>query len=163
MFENIRWIPDNIFGITGNGFVIRENASPENIQTCNGVAVNDVKARTCALCIALNGTVFRNNNKPEYYHPNCKCKNREYELKKVNFDFPLKKITHYLFVNENKRAMMHTMGYTAEDSQELHSLIETEIEHKFFAGEYILKNPDEHDRHFTVNIVLEGKRDHAYE
>ena len=41
MFESIRWILDNIFGISGDGFVIRENVSPENIETCNGVAVKD--------------------------------------------------------------------------------------------------------------------------
>ena len=52
MFESIRWILDNIFGISGNGFVIRENVSPENIETCNGVAVKDDKTRTCALCVA---------------------------------------------------------------------------------------------------------------
>ena len=33
MFEENRWILDNIFGIGGNGFVIRENVSPENIET----------------------------------------------------------------------------------------------------------------------------------
>ena len=91
MFENIRWILDNIFGISEDGFVIRENASPENIETRNGIAENDGKTQTCALCVALNDTVLRNNNKPEYYHPNCKCKNKEYELQKVDFDFPLKK------------------------------------------------------------------------
>ena len=59
MFESIRWILDNIFGISGNGFVIRENISPENIETCNGVAVKDERTRTCALCVALNDTVFK--------------------------------------------------------------------------------------------------------
>ena len=59
MFESIRWILDNIFAISGNGFVIRENVSPENIENCNGVAVQDDKTRTCALCVALNDTVFK--------------------------------------------------------------------------------------------------------
>lgn len=99
MFESIRWILDIIFGISGNGFVIRENVSPENIETCNGVAVGDEKTRTCALCVALNDTVFRNDNKPIYYHPYCKCKNKKYELKQVEFAFPIQKITGYLFVN----------------------------------------------------------------
>lgn len=69
--------------ISGNGFVIRENISPENIETCNGVAVKDDKTRTCTLCVALNDTVFRNDNKPIYYHPYCKCKNKKYELTEV--------------------------------------------------------------------------------
>ena len=58
---------------------------------------------------------------------------------------------------------MHTMGYKAADSQELHDYIRTEIKHKFLAGDYILKKLNEHGQHFTVNIVLEGKRDHANE
>ena len=74
MFENIRWVLDNLFGTRRDGFVIRENISTENIETCDGVAVTDDKTKTCALCVALNNTVFKDNNKPEYYHPNCKCK-----------------------------------------------------------------------------------------
>ena len=54
MFESVRWIVDNILGINSNGFVIRENDSPENIENCSGVAVDDEKTRTCALCVALN-------------------------------------------------------------------------------------------------------------
>ena len=122
MFENIRWILDNIFGISGNGFVIRENISPENIETFNGVAVGDEKTRTCALCVALNYTVFRNDNKPNYYHPYCKCKNKKYELKRVEFDFPIQKITGYLFANEDKKAMMRTKGYIIEDAKLLNHL-----------------------------------------
>ena len=122
MFESIRWILDNIFGISGNGFVIRENISPENIETFNGVAVGDEKTRTCALCVALNYTVFRNDNKPNYYHPYCKCKNKKYELKRVEFDFPIQKITGYLFANEDKKAMMRTMGYIIEDAKLLNHL-----------------------------------------
>ena len=79
MFESIRWVLDNIFGISGHGFVIRENVSPENIETCNGVAVKDESTQTCALCVALNDTVFKNDNKPIYYHPYCKCKNKKYD------------------------------------------------------------------------------------
>lgn len=163
MFGNIRWMLDNIFGISEEGFVIRENESSENIETCDGVAVKDEKTRTCALCVALNNTVFRNDNKPEYYHPNCKCENKEYELKKVTFDFPLRKITHYLFVNENKKAMMHAMGYTIEDSQEIYNIIEREVENRFLSGNYLLKVLNEHGQHFSVNIILNGKRDHMYE
>ena len=122
MFENIRWILDNIFGISGNGFVIRENISPENIETFNGVAVGDEKTRTCALCVALNYTMFRNDNKPNYYHPYCKCKNKKYELKRVEFDFPIQKITGYLFANEDKKAMMRTKGYIIEDAKLLNHL-----------------------------------------
>lgn len=163
MFENIRWILDNIFGISGNGFVIRENASPENIETCNGLAIKDDKNRTCALCVALNDTVFRNDNKPIYYHPYCKCKNEKYELKRVEFDFPIQKITGYLFVNEDKKAMMRTMGYIVEDANELYRLIQLEVENKFLSGDYKLKALNINGQHFTINFILNGKRDHAKE
>ena len=46
--------------------VIRINDSPENIETCEGNAVEDKTTRTCALCVALNDTVFKNDNKPAY-------------------------------------------------------------------------------------------------
>ena len=163
MFENVQWILNNIFGNSGDGFVIRENESSEDIETCDGVAVYDEKTRTCALCVALNRTVFRNNNKPEYYHPNCKCENEEYELKKVTFDFPLRKVTQYLFVNENKKAMMRKMGYTAEDAQEIYDIIEREVENRFLLGNYVLKVLNENGQHFSVNIILNGKRDHMRE
>ena len=163
MFESIRWILDNIFGISGKGFVIRENVSPENIETCNGVAVGDEKTRTCALCVALNDTVFRNDNKPNYYHPYCKCKNKKYELKQVEFAFPIQKITGYLFVNENKKAMMRTMGYLPEDYNEIYDTIENEVENKFLSGDYKVKALNINGQHFTINFILNGKRDHAKE
>ena len=74
MFENINWMVSNIFAASNDDFVIRENESPEDIETSSGVAATDENTRTCALCVALNNTVFRNDNKPEYYHPHCKCK-----------------------------------------------------------------------------------------
>lgn len=80
MFENINWMVSNIFAASNDDFVIRENESPEDIETSSGVAVTDEKTRTCALCAALNNTVFRNDNKPEYYHPHCKCKITKYTL-----------------------------------------------------------------------------------
>lgn len=163
MFENLRWILDNIFEIHGNGFVIRENVSPENIETCNGVAASDESTRTCALCVALNHTVFRNDNKPFYYHPNCKCKNKTHDLIEVVFDFPLQKITGYLFVNQNKKAMMRSMGYLVEDARELYHLIQSEVKNKFLSGDYKLQVLNNHGQHFTVNFTLNGKRDHAKE
>lgn len=163
MFEEVSKILDNIFGISGDQFVIRENISPENIETCNGVAVEDDKTRTCALCVALNDTVFRNNNKPEYYHPNCKCKNVKYNLQDVKLDFPVQKITQYLFVNKDKKAMMKTMGYLAEDCKEVFDLIKRSVEEKFILGNYKLNILNSHGQHFMVNLTMQGKRDHVGE
>lgn len=64
MFDSFNSILENVLGIHGNGFVIRKSTSPKNIESCNGVAVGDDNTRTCALCVALNQTVFKNNNKP---------------------------------------------------------------------------------------------------
>ncbi len=38
MVEENKWILDNILGVKGDGFVIRENESTENIETCGGEA-----------------------------------------------------------------------------------------------------------------------------
>ena len=132
MFENINWMVSNIFAASNDDFVIRENESPEDIETGSGVAATDEKTRTCALCAALNNTVFRNDNKPEYYHPHCKCKITKYTLNKVVFDFPIRKITEYLFLDENKKAMMHSMGYIPDDYREIYELIKRETEKKLF-------------------------------
>ena len=137
MFEDIRWIIENIIG-TGEGFVIRENLSPENIETCNGVAMQDENTKTCALCVALNDTVFRNNNKPTYYHRHCKCKNKKYELKEVKLDFPMSKINKYLFKNEEKRKLMESMGYTIEDSDYVYRVMADNAKDKFLKGDYTL-------------------------
>ena len=142
-------------------FVIRKNVSKEDIETNNGVAVRDDKTNTCALCVALNKTVFHNENKPEYHHPNCKCTNEEFDLQNVTFDFPLEKITNYLFVNVNKKAMMRSMGYVYEDSMMLYGMLQSEIENKFRVGDYRLKGLDIHGQHFEIAMRLYGKRDHT--
>ena len=163
MVEENKWILDNILGVKGDGFVIRENESTENIETCGGEAVRDEKTRTCEICVALNSTVFRNNNKPEYYHPHCKCVVKEYKLDKVTFDFPMKKVANYLLADEDKKAMMRTMGYIPEDSQEVYDLVKSIVESKFLSGDYILRALDKYGQRFQVDLTLEGKRDHAGE
>ena len=163
MFENIKWILDDIFDIDGNTFVIRKNISPKNIETCNGISTEDGVTRTCSLCVALNDTVFKNNNKPSYHHLSCKCKNNVYKLKQLTFDFSIEKITKYLFVNEYKKSMMRSMGFTIEDSEEIYDLIKKEVENNFLLGIYDLNILNNHGQHFKVNINLMGKRDHAKE
>ncbi len=163
MFEQIRWFLDNMLGLNGDAFTMRVNASPENIETCNGVAVKDETTRTCALCVALNDTVFKNDNKPEYYHPNCKCKIKEYNLREVKLDFPIEKITHYLFVNTDKTTMMKTMGYISEDSVELYVQLQQIVKEKFTNGNYSLGLLNLNGQHFAIKFILQGKRDHVGE
>jgi hypothetical protein len=98
-----------------------------------------------------------------YYHPNCKCKTKNYNLTKVTFDFPMQKITQYLFANENKKAMMKTMGYLPEDFDEIYELIKLKVEDKFLSGDYQLKELNINGQHSTINFTLKGKKDHSGE
>ncbi len=157
MFEQIRWALDNILGLNSNVFTIRKNVSPENIETCKGAAVEDENTRTCALCVALNDTVFKNNNKPEYYHPNCKCKIKEYNLREVKLDFPIEKITKYLFVKSDKKAIMQSMGYYPEDAEYIYNLMAENAREKFLKGDYSLGVLDEHGQVVNIVLELEGK------
>ena len=163
MLEDARRILKNILGVDGDGFVIRSSNSSKTIESCNGLATKDDLTNTCALCVALNKTVFKNDNKPEYIHPNCKCKNESYNLTTVTFDFPMGKLDRYLFVKEDKTAMMRSMGYTIEDCNELYDLIKMEVAKSFLAGNYKLQLFNEAGQRFTVFIKLNGKRDHVGE
>ena len=62
---------------------------------------------------------LKNNNKPDYYHSNCKCKNLPTILTNIILDFSMDKIEKYLFINENKNKMMNSMGYFFEDSDDV--------------------------------------------
>ena len=125
--------------------------------------MDDEKTRTCYLCVALNKTVFKNNNKPEFFHPHCKCKNKKYNLTSPTLDFPIGKITKYLFVNEDKSAMMRAMGYYPQHAQELYDLIYQTVEQKFISGDYILKYLNENGQHLEFKIEINGKTDHIGE
>lgn len=111
LFGGIIGIFENLFGINVDKWVKRKNDSLLNLESCNGETVDDFSTNTCKLCVALNDTVFKNNNKPLFYHMKCKCRNLKTELYNVNLIFPIEKITKYLFINENKSAMMRSMGY----------------------------------------------------
>lgn len=113
-----------------------KNISKENIETCNGEAQQDEASRTCALCVTLNETIFKNNNKPDYYHLHCKCKNESIDFKEPILLFPMRKITEYLFVDTNKNKMMKSMGYYETDYQELYDKIFEAVKNKFVAGNY---------------------------
>lgn len=154
MFEEVRKILENIFG---NGFVKRNNKSPNDFATCNGVAEEDVETNTCNKCVALNHTIFKIGNVSKFGHRYCKC---WYELKYFNgviLDFPMRKVTNYLFADDDKRAMMHTMGYTAKDSREIYNFIEKAVKTKFMLGEYELKDLNENGQHFRIYVELPGK------
>lgn len=161
MFDDINEIIKNLFSINGNGWVKRKNISSLNLENCNGVATSNESTRTCELCVALNETIFKNNNKPDYYHSNCKCKNLPTILTNIILDFSMDKIEKYLFINENKNKMMNSMGYFFEDSDDVYKTISNTTQKKFNNGNYILGNLSIHGQHFKIELIINGKREHS--
>ena len=163
VFDKIGEILKNLFGINGDGWVIRKNISTENIETCNGVAQEDENCRTCALCVALNDTIFKNNNKPDYYHLHCKCRNEKTNLTEPTLLFHIEKITKYLFVDSEKNKMMKSMGYSENDYQEIYDKITNNIKSEFMNGNYKIKNLNINGQHFQINYNFTGKNEHVAE
>ncbi len=163
VFEGIKATLENLFGIKGNGWVKRKSLSPNTIESCNGEAKKDETTKTCALCVALNETIFKNDNKPSYYHLYCKCNNEKTTLPQVSLNFPMAKITKYLFYNKDKKAMMRTMGYTEKEADNLYLFLYQTVEKEFLAGRYLLKNLDIHGQHFSIKVKLKGVNDHTGE
>ena len=140
IFNSIEKTLNNLFGVNGSHWVIRKSDSVENLETCNGETHNDEKTKTYELCIALNDTIFKNNNnKPDYYHLNCRCKNIITDLNKPILLFNIDKITKYLFVDENKKNIMKSMGYNKNDFQEIYNIISKNVRKEFMNGNYTLK------------------------
>ncbi len=113
-----------------SNWVIRNNISTWNIENCDGVAINDIKTNTCALCVAANKTAYKPNNVWQLTHPNCKCHAVNGSVF-VQVDFPMSKLTNYLFVNSDKTKMMHKIGYRIEDSEELQKTLTSVIKNQY--------------------------------
>lgn len=142
-------------------WVKRINDSSKDIKMCRGEATEDTQTRTCALCVALNKTIFKKNNKPEYFHPHCKCEMKEVELREVTLDFPIEKITRYLFVNEIKSKLIKTMGYLEEDAQEIYNGIAENARKQYLSGNYVLGNFNKNGQRITIYMKLKGKQEKA--
>lgn len=140
----------------GNGWVRRENISPKDIEVCGGEATADETTNTCELCVALNRTVFQNNNKPEYTHPNCKCEQVPTSLDEPELDFRYAKMI-YLF--DKKGDWMRSMGYVEEDGADLYRIISENAKKQFMQGNYILDRLNQHGQRVDIILVLPGKRD----
>lgn len=59
MNNEIIEITKKFFDSSRSDWVQRENDSSLDIENCNGVAVVDAETRSCALCVALNRTIFK--------------------------------------------------------------------------------------------------------
>lgn len=148
-------------GIGADVWVKRINDSSKDIKMCRGQATEDTQTRTCALCVAMNKTIFKKNNKPEYFHPHCKCEMKEVELKTVTLDFPIEKITGYLFVNEGKSKLIKSMGYVMADAQEIYDEIAENAREQYLSGNYILGVFDKSGQRITIHMKLKGKQEKA--
>ena len=89
----------------------------------------------------------------------CKCINLVYDYKGAIIDFPYAKVEKYLFANENKLAMMKTMGYKVEDVDEVYKLVYNIVKEKFDNADYVLADLNEYGQHFRIYFKLKGKRD----
>lgn len=142
----------------GDGWRQRQNDSPLDIEICGGVALADPMTHTCKICVAINKTIFKNNNKPdEKQHPFCKCTQIPTELKDITLDFPMKKIKDYLFVK--KVDLMKSMGYIIEDADEVYHTISECAKKEFLEGKYELRDLDEHGQRVSITVEMIGKRD----
>ena len=147
----------NLFGVSGDVWVKRVGFSRYDLDVLNGVARADPETRTCAFCVALNNTIFKNTNKPEYYHLRCKCKNIPVDTPRIVLDFPMEKVTKYLFLEENKYKMMKSMGYDIEDGLEIYNLIAQNVKNLFLDNKYELKSLNENGQHFQISFNIYGK------
>ena len=161
LFEDARIFFSNAFGINADSWVMRKSTSSLNLDNCNGIAKYDESTHTCELCVALNLTIYKNNNKPDYKHPNCKCTYVECSEPNVLIDFPIRKIANYLFSDENKSAMMRSMGYYPSDTNKLHNTIYKLIKEYYLQNKYKLNYLNNKGQHIEFAYNLPGKADHA--
>ena len=108
IFDNIIQTIESFF-VNNDGWLKRIEKTDQTLETCNGVAVDDMESNSCSYCVALNNTIFKANNMPNYFHFRCKGRFERAELVQVVLDFSIKKITHYLFSETNKTKMMKSM------------------------------------------------------
>lgn len=151
-----------MFGIFGNELVMRKSVSNKDLDSCGGVAEKDEKTNTCVEDVAANHTVYRNNNRCNYTHPNCKCSYTFFNGK-LKVDFPEKKINSYLFVDIPKTQMMKKAGYYMEDWKDLYDYIYKVVENAYNNGDYVLGVLNNHGQHAQVNFTIKGLRDHQGE
>lgn len=147
---------------SGGSWVIRNNISNMNIEICGGTAEPDFATRTCDLCVAANKTAYAVSNSWQPTHPNCKCESSNANIT-AQVDFPMRKLTKYLFVDPNKSKMMHKIGYRIDDSEDLHTTLTAIVYQQYELGNYKLGALDKHGQRLQINTLFLGKRDHEGE
>ena len=141
-----------------DGWRQRQNDSPLDIEVCGGIAVADPMTHICEICVAINKTIFKNNNKPdEEQHPFCKCTQIPTELNEVTLEFSMGKIKDYLFVKMVD--LMKSMGYIIDDAEEVYNIIAESAKKEFLKGKYELGVLNRYGQRVSIAVELAGKRD----
>ena len=92
---------------------------------------------------------------------NCKCGFEPYSLNEVKLDFPIEKITKYLFTHESKAGLMESMGYNITDAEEVYFLIAHNAQRRFLSGDYELSRFNNNGQRVNIEMTLMGKREKA--
>lgn len=142
-----------------SGWVLRNNVSPKDIESCGGEATADPTTNTGLLCVAANKTAYKPNNVWSPTHPNCKCAAVNGSVS-VQLDFPIRKLTEYWFVNLTKSGIPLKMGFRIEDSEYLLQTLSAVVKKQYEEGNYIIGVLDGHGQHVEIHTVIAGKRDH---
>lgn len=113
--------------------------------------------RTCEYCVALNNCVFYYLVLPTNIHEKCKCIYINSYHNNFSGIMDINKITKYLFVNENKKKIFESFGYTIEDSVFLQQSIVECAEKNYAEGRYILKTLDKYGQRIGIETEIYDK------
>ena len=117
----------------------------------------------CAICQALNGCWFRDDNKPKMpQHPNCHCKRLFIDAPIPNetgrATCDIRKFTEYLFsekyTDNGKIQMFRMLGFDIADSENMKSEFEKQAAKKYCNGKYKLGLLNEYGQRLNIEIDL---------
>lgn len=116
----------------------------------------------CFICTKLDGCYFVERKMPKLpQHSKCDCckLNRNInEVKlKVNAECDIKKITNYIFAENNaKKRIFESWGYNISDATELKQEMELQAKKQYSIGNYTLKDLDKYGQRIAIETKLKG-------
>ncbi|MCL2621607.1 MAG: hypothetical protein FWD32_01075 [Firmicutes bacterium] len=146
-----------------NTWMKRACRSQLNIENCGGTAMDDPIAKVCAMCVSVNQCIYYNqiDKRPKIpQHPHCKCNHSEKPnptTQNLKVTFEIEKITKYLFVDESKKKLFESMGYTKDDAQLVYDMILTSCVNNFCSANYELNKHNIHGQRITIPCTIMGK------
>lgn len=144
-------------------WIRRKASSALNIENCGGTAREDEETKACEMCVSVNGCCFVNegDKKPQCpQHPNCRCKELPESVPAKEFvtlDFPVEKISNYLFEKPSKAGLPKAMGYTINDAQEMYNEISKQAREKYADGNYVFHHHNKNGYAVSIPVKLKGK------